>query len=275
VTRTYDCRDPQEREQGIAAAIDAVRRGDLIVLPTDTVYGIGADAFSPTSVQALLAAKRRGRDMPVPVLVGSWRTIDGLVSKVTPEARELVEAFWPGGLTLVVEHAPSLAWDLGDARGTVAVRMPLHPVALEVLNATGPMAVSSANVSGEPPAVNADQARDQLGWLVEVYLEAGDSADPVASTIVDVTGDVPRVLRLGAVSVDQLRAVVPDIEVPGEPSAAGAPAPAEAPAPADRPVAADAPAPADPVPPAGSAPEGPIEPAGSGVAAPRVAGEPA
>jgi len=212
VTRTYDCRDHAEREQGIAAAIDAVRRGDLVVLPTDTVYGLGADAFSPTAVQTLLAAKRRGRDMPVPVLVGSWHTIDGLVSNVKPSVRQLVEAFWPGGLTLVVEHAPSLAWDLGDTDGTVAVRMPLHPVALEVLNATGPMAVSSANVSGEPPATTADAARDQLGWLVEVYLEAGECGDPVASTIVDITGEVPRVLRAGAVSLDELREVLPEIE---------------------------------------------------------------
>jgi tRNA threonylcarbamoyl adenosine modification protein (Sua5/YciO/YrdC/YwlC family) len=216
VTRTYDCRDHAEREQGIAAAIDAVRRGDLVVIPTDTVYGLGADAFSPTAVQTLLAAKRRGRDMPVPVLVGSWHTIDGLVSSVRPTVRQLIEAFWPGGLTLVVEHAPSLAWDLGDTSGTVAVRMPLHPVALEVLNATGPMAVSSANVSGEPPATTADAARDQLGWLVEVYLEAGECGDPVASTIVDVTGEAPRVLRDGAVSLDQLREVVPDIEAPVE-----------------------------------------------------------
>jgi len=208
VTRTYDCRDHAEREQGISAAIDAVRRGDLVVLPTDTVYGIGADAFAPTAVQALLAAKRRGPDMPVPVLVGSWHTIDGLVTNVRPTVRQLVEAFWPGGLTLVVEHAPSLAWDLGETGGTVAVRMPLHPVALEVLNATGPMAVSSANVSGQPPATTAEEAREQLGWLVEVYLEAGPCGDPVASTIVDVTGEVPKLLRAGAVTVDQLREVV-------------------------------------------------------------------
>jgi tRNA threonylcarbamoyl adenosine modification protein (Sua5/YciO/YrdC/YwlC family) len=154
--------------------------------------------------------------MPVPVLVGSWHTIDGLVRSVSPTARQLVEAFWPGGLTLIVEHAASLAWDLGDADGTVAVRMPLHPVALEVLNETGPMAVSSANVSGQPPATTAEEAREQLGWLVEVYLEAGDCGDPVASTIVDVSGEVPRLLRAGAVSVEELREIVPDLLVPAE-----------------------------------------------------------
>jgi len=234
VTRTYDCRDPQEREQGIAAAIDAVRRGDLVVLPTDTVYGLGADAFSANAVRTLLRAKRRERDMPVPVLVGSWHTIDGLVQTVSPTARLLVEAFWPGGLTLVVEHAPSLAWDLGDANGTVALRMPLHPVALEVLNATGPMAVSSANVSGEPPATTAEAAREQLGWLVEVYLESGESGEPIASTIVDLSGPIPRLLRAGAVSLDDLREVVPDIEAPEPapaPNATTEPAPEPAPGP--------------------------------------------
>jgi tRNA threonylcarbamoyl adenosine modification protein (Sua5/YciO/YrdC/YwlC family) len=214
VTYTWDCSDPVEREKGIAAAVDAVRRDELIVIPTDTVYGLGVDAFSHTGVQRLLAAKQRGRDMPVPVLVGSWRTIDGLVNSVSPVVRELVQAFWPGGLTLVVEHAPSLVWDLGDAAGTVAIRMPLHPIALEVLNATGPMAVSSANISGRPPATTAAQAREQLDWLVGVYLEAGDCGEPIASTILDVTGERPRLLRAGAVSVEELREVVPDLELP-------------------------------------------------------------
>ena len=124
----------------------------------------------------LLRAKGRGRDMPVPVLVGSWATIDGLVSTVDARTRDLIEAFWPGGLTLVVRHAPSLTWDLGDARGTVAVRMPLHPVAIELLEKTGPMAVSSANRHGQPPAQTAAEARAQLGEDVAVYLEDGQVA---------------------------------------------------------------------------------------------------
>lgn len=214
MTRTYDCRDPHEWAKGVAAAVDAVKRGSLVVLPTDTVYGIGADAFSSSAVSSLLSAKQRGRDMPVPVLVGSWRTIDGLVSSVSSQARDLIEAFWPGGLTLIVEHAPSLTWDLGDADGTVAVRMPLHPVALELLEATGPMAVSSANVSGKPAAKTIDEARDQLGWLVDIYLDAGEGGD-VASTIVDLTGEVPELVRLGALSLTDLRSVVPNISAAG------------------------------------------------------------
>jgi tRNA threonylcarbamoyl adenosine modification protein (Sua5/YciO/YrdC/YwlC family) len=208
----YDCRDPAVRAEAVEVATHRVTSGELVVLPTDTVYGVGADAFDAAAVQALLDAKGRGPDMPVPVLVGSWATIDGLVSSVDQRTRRLVEAFWPGGLTLVVRHAPSLRWNLGDTRGTVALRMPLHPVAIELLEKTGPMAVSSANRSGQPPAQTAADARDQLGDAVAVYLEDGPAAGGVASSIVDVTGEVPKLLRAGALDIDTLRAVVPDLQ---------------------------------------------------------------
>ena len=207
----YDCTKLSERAEAISAAADATRRAELVVLPTDTVYGLAADAFLPSAVAALLRAKGRSRDMPVPVLVGSWQALEGLVLHVPPTARELREAFWPGGLTLIIEHAPSLAWDLGDSRGTVAVRMPLHPVALALLDQTGPLAVSSANRSGQPPAATVEQAQEQLGESVAVYLDGGPSGDAVPSTIVDLTGPVPRLLRVGAVAVDALREVVPDL----------------------------------------------------------------
>ncbi len=208
----YDCRSVTERERGIAAAVDAVKSGELVVLPTDTVYGIGADAFTPHAVTALLNAKGRGRQMPPPVLVGSRHTLDGLVYSLPRAARELADAFWPGALTIIVEHSPSLQWDLGDTGGTVGVRMPLHPVALEVLRETGPMAVSSANKTGQPAATTAQEAQDQLDYAVRVYLEAGPCPDPVPSTIVDVTGDVPRILRDGALPFEKLLEVVPDLQ---------------------------------------------------------------
>jgi L-threonylcarbamoyladenylate synthase len=207
----FDCRDPDLRVDAIKTAADSVTSGELVVLPTDTVYGLGVNAFEPAAVTELLRVKGRGRDTPVPVLVGSWTTIDGLVSSVDERTRDLVQAFWPGGLTLVVRHAPSLHWDLGDSAGTVAVRMPLHPVAIELLEMTGPMAVSSANRHGQPPAQTALEAREQLGEDVAVYLEDGQVPGGVASTIVDVTGPRPRILRLGAIDAEALRAVVPDI----------------------------------------------------------------
>jgi L-threonylcarbamoyladenylate synthase len=208
MTAVFDCADPEQRSVGIASAVGALKGGRLVVMPTDTVYGIGADAFDNTAVSALLAAKGRGRDMPVGVLVGSWHTIEGLVYTMPDGARELIRAFWPGALSLVVAQAPSLQWDLGDARGTVMLRMPLHPVAIELLREVGPMAVSSANVSGKPPAVDAAEARGQLGDLIDVYLDAGPSQQQAASTIVDLTGTTPRILRAGPVSVERIAGVL-------------------------------------------------------------------
>ncbi|KRE29478.1 threonylcarbamoyl-AMP synthase [Mycobacterium sp. Soil538] len=208
MSEQFDCAVPGDRETGIASAISALKGGRLVVMPTDTVYGIGADAFDNEAVAALLAAKGRGRDMPVPVLVGSWDTIGGLVYSVPQSARELIRAFWPGALSLVVRQAPSLQWDLGDANGTVMLRMPLHPVAIELLREVGPLAVSSANISGRPAAVTVAQAREQLGDLVEVYLDGGPAEQQAASTIVDLTGTHPRVLRQGPVTVDAIAGVL-------------------------------------------------------------------
>lgn len=146
--------------------------------------------------------------MPVGVLVGSWHTISGLVYSVPEAAHELIRAFWPGALSLVVQQAPSLKWDLGDARGTVMLRMPLHPVALEVLREIGPMAVSSANISGQPAASTAEEAHRQLGGLVDVYLDGGTSEQQAASTIVDLTGETPKILREGPVGARAVAAVL-------------------------------------------------------------------
>ena len=154
------CGTEEERETAVARAAEVVADGECVVLPTDTVYGIGCDAFAPAAVGALLEAKGRARDMPVPVLIGSWRTLEGVADQVTESMRELVEAFWPGGLTVVVRHPPSLSWDLGETRGTVAVRMPDDEVALAILERTGPLAVSSANISGRPAALEADEAEE-------------------------------------------------------------------------------------------------------------------
>jgi L-threonylcarbamoyladenylate synthase len=207
MSRRYDCADASARAAGLAEAVAAVHRGELVVLPTDTVYGIGADAFSPAAVTSLLTAKGRGRSMPPPVLVGSVRAAVALVDDLGPYGKDLVDEFWPGGLTLVCRATPTLMWDLGDSRGTVAVRMPLHPVALELLRETGPLAVSSANLSGSPSATTAAEAEDQLGESVSVYLDDGRCASAVASTIVDLTGPEPRLLRQGVISMERLREV--------------------------------------------------------------------
>src|SRR5262250_2793076 len=210
----YDCADTQQREAGFTAAVTAVAGGDLVVLPTDTVYGIGADAFTPSAVSALLAAKGRGRSVPPPVLVGSVRAASALAESLGAFGQDLIDEFWPGPLTLIFRASPTLRWDLGDTNGTVAIRMPLHPVGLELLRRTGPLAVSSANKTGFPATTTATEAESQLGDSVSVYLDGGPCADSVPSTIVDLTGSVPRVLRSGAVSIDQLRKVATVLDAP-------------------------------------------------------------
>jgi L-threonylcarbamoyladenylate synthase len=210
----YDCADAQQREAGISAAVTTVQASGLVVLPTDTVYGLGTDAFSPDGVAALLAAKGRGRDMPPPVLVGSVRAAAALTDTLGAFGQDLIDEFWPGPLTLVLTASSTLKWDLGDTNGTVAVRMPLHPVALELLRRTGPMAVSSANKTGAPAPTTAAEAEEQLGDSVEVYLDGGPCADNVPSTIVDLTGGMPRILRAGAISIDRLRKVATVIDIP-------------------------------------------------------------
>ncbi|BBE23238.1 hypothetical protein MN0502_21210 [Arthrobacter sp. MN05-02] len=213
MTTSYDCSDPAQRRDGLTAAQRAVSLKQCVVLPTDTVYGIGADAFSPQAVATLLASKGRGRNMPPPVLIPRLQTLDGLATDVHPDARRLAEAFWPGGLTLICHAQPSLTWDLGDTLGTVALRMPDDDVALELLRLTGPLAVSSANRTGGPAATTAPDAAAQLAESVAVYLDAGPrtAADGTGSTIVDATGETLRVVRQGTLALDRLRDVVPGI----------------------------------------------------------------
>ena len=210
MSATYDCADPASRAEGLKAAGLALRNGELVVLPTDTLYGIGADAFYPSAVNGLLVAKGRGRDMPPPVLVGTVRAAMALVMDLTDTGKDLIDEFWPGGLTIVCRASPTLVWDLGETKGTVAVRMPLHHVALDLLKKTGPLAVSSAkSAAGTSMPTTAAEAEAQLGDAVAVYLDAGPCPGGVASTIVDLTGSVPRLLRRGVVPVERLQDVVP------------------------------------------------------------------
>ncbi|WDF32325.1 L-threonylcarbamoyladenylate synthase [Arthrobacter agilis] len=213
MTTSYDCSDPVQRREALAAAQRAVSLKQCVVLPTDTVYGIGADAFSPQAVATLLASKGRGRSMPPPVLIPRLQTLDGLATDVHPDARRLAEALWPGGLTLICHAQPSLTWDLGDTLGTVALRVPDDALALELLTLTGPLAVSSANRTGQPAATTAADAVAQLAESVAVYLDDGErsAGDGTGSTIVDATGEVLRVVREGTVPLERLRAIVPGI----------------------------------------------------------------
>lgn len=206
-----DCTTESGMDRGLDAARTALARHECVVLPTDTVYGIGADAFSPQAVAVLLAAKGRGRAMPPPVLIGGTAVMDGLAVDVPAGARRLAEEFWPGALTLILSAQPSLAWDLGETRGTVALRVPDDQVARELLQEVGPLAVSSANRTGQPAATSAAAAREMLGESVAVYLDDGDRTTWEPSTIVDCTVSPFRVVRRGALGFEDLAAVVPDL----------------------------------------------------------------
>jgi tRNA threonylcarbamoyl adenosine modification protein (Sua5/YciO/YrdC/YwlC family) len=212
----YDCRDESQLLTGMRAARQAIARGELVVIPTDTVYGVAADAFSASAVAALLAAKGRGRQQPPPVLVAGLSTVRALVSDLPEPIERLVEAHWPGGLTVVLPAQPSLSWDLGETRGTVAVRMPAHRLALELLEETGPLAVSSANLTGKPAAIDANAAFEMLGDSVSVYLDDGASNRGVPSTILDATPlafggtGYARILRYGAVERSEILEILGD-----------------------------------------------------------------
>ena len=227
-------------EEGFDAALTAIGNGHTVVLPTDTVYGIGADPFSADAVQKLLDAKHRGQDMPPPVLIAERSVMRALVAKVPEGAKELAKAFWPGALTLILEAQKSVGLHVGETRGTVALRVPDHDGARALLRRTGPLAVSSANISGQPAATNCGDARDQLGDAVAVYLDGGPTPGPEPSTIVDFASDEDGVvLRLGLLSLEKLQEAVPSVhmmEVP-EPEE---PLPAQEASLIDEPPASDA-----------------------------------
>jgi tRNA threonylcarbamoyl adenosine modification protein (Sua5/YciO/YrdC/YwlC family) len=204
----YPTGTDEEREAAVAAAAKALRSGEVVVLPTDTVYGIAADAFEPAAVRRLLAAKGRGREMPPPVLINAPATVDALAIRIPDWARALFVEFWPGALTVVLHQQASLQWDLGETRGTVAVRVPDHPLAIEILGRTGPLAVSSANKTGLPAALDAEAAEQMLGNDVGIIVDGGTAPGGEASTIIDATGAQPRLLRLGAIPVERLDEVL-------------------------------------------------------------------
>ncbi|MDJ0376519.1 L-threonylcarbamoyladenylate synthase [Cryobacterium sp. PH31-L1] len=247
MTRIYDCTSESTTSESttgenysanIALARTAIGRGALVVIPTDTVYGVAADAFNAEAVQLLLDAKGRSRQSPPPVLIPGIPTLDALAVDVPQPVRDLVAAFWPGGLTVIVNAQPSLVWDLGETRGTVALRMPSNQVALDLLAETGPLAVSSANLSGMPATTDAQAAEAALGESVDVYLDGGTAGSTYesvfgqtgdgSSTIVDATGfetngGFLHIVRNGVISRDAIEAVVGDVlaaapAVPGLPT---------------------------------------------------------
>jgi tRNA threonylcarbamoyl adenosine modification protein (Sua5/YciO/YrdC/YwlC family) len=217
MTLRFDCSDPAERARGITAAVASIKRGDLVVLPTESVYAVATDGFSARGARSVREAKGQDAATPLPIMIASITTIPGIAFNPSIAAMDLMHGFWPGALTVLVTPQPSLAWD-HPAGAPLAVRIPLHPVTLEILRATGPMIVTGANAVGGAAALTVDDALEVLGETASIALDAGPlGADPMLclpSTVVDATGEVPVLLREGAISVEQLRSVVPSIATP-------------------------------------------------------------
>lgn len=223
--RIYDCSLDTDLLTGMRLAKVSLGRNELAVIPTDTVYGVAADAFSPEGVRALLAAKGRGPQSPPPVLIGTIQTMHALAETVPDVANRLAQTFWPGALTMIFKAQSSLTWDLGETKGTVALRMPDHKIALALLQETGPLAVSSANLTGEPAATTCQQAEQYLGSSVAVYLDGGNSPKGEASTIIDMTqledsydadGNLTttgkiKIVRNGALSFEKIKSIAGDL----------------------------------------------------------------
>lgn len=217
MTLRFDCTDDAERARGITAAVASIKRGDLVVLPTESVYAVATDGFSARGARAVREAKGQSAATPLPIMVASITTIPGIAFNPSIAAMDLMHGFWPGALTVLVTPQPSLAWD-HPAGAPLAVRIPLHPLTLEILRATGPMIVTGANAVGGAAALTVDDALDVLGETASIALDAGPlGADPMLSlpsTVVDATGEVPVLLREGAITLEQLRSVVPGIATP-------------------------------------------------------------
>jgi L-threonylcarbamoyladenylate synthase len=194
-----------DREEALSSAAKELQAGGIVVFPTDTVYGVGGDAFNQFATAKIFEAKRRPRAMPLPVLVSRPRQAWALCSEVPGKAADLVAAFWPGALTLILPEADGLSLDLGETKGRIAVRMPAHDDLLDLIAMVGPLATTSANLSGAPTPSTVEEIARELGDDVGLYLDGGPARADVPSTIVDLTRWRPKIVREGAIPSAQVQ----------------------------------------------------------------------
>lgn len=207
-------------QQQIMEAVEALRAGDLVAFPTETVYGLGANANNPEAVRKIFKLKGRPSTHPVIVHIDHPRYLQRWAREMSEDANRLAEAFWPGPLTLVAKRAPAVNDVITGGQDTVAIRVPNHPVAQQLLNAFGGgVAAPSANRFGQLSPTRAEHVREEFGEDVQIVLDGGDCKVGLESTIVSCVGDAPRVLRPGSISLSQLRAVAPSIQSGPDPSA--------------------------------------------------------
>lgn len=191
----------------IPTALRTIRSGQLVAFPTDTVYGLAADLFNPDAIEKLYQVKEREHLKAIPVLLSSPAALDQVTLHMNQLARKLAERFWPGPLTLVVPVHPGLPENLSP-QPTVGVRMPNHPDALALLEACGPLAVTSANLSGQENTLTAGQVYAQLAGRIPLILDGGETPGGSPSTVVDCTGPEPVLLRPGPIKIEEILAAL-------------------------------------------------------------------
>lgn len=213
--RTYYLKiDTQADSQNIEAAAGILKNGGLVAIPTETVYGLAANALDGKAVAKIFEAKGRPQDNPLIVHIAAFQELDALVTKVPPEAVKLADAFWPGPLTIVLPKSSAVPPEVSAGLDTVAVRMPSHPVALRIIQAAGvPLAAPSANTSGSPSPTSAQHVLSDLDGKIDAVVDGGRCTVGVESTVLSLTGETPRILRPGGITPDQVKAVIGAVDI--------------------------------------------------------------
>lgn len=206
-------RDSIVTEKEIAEAGDVIRSGGLVVFPTETVYGLGADALNEDAVNEIFKAKGRPQDNPLIVHISDRAQLEELASEISPSAERLMELFWPGSLTILFKKKSSVPDVTTGGLDTVAVRMPNHPLALKLIEYSNrPIAAPSANTSGRPSPTKAEHVLEDLSGKVDIVIDGGATGVGLESTVLDISGDRPMILRPGGVTIEQLLELLPDVE---------------------------------------------------------------
>jgi L-threonylcarbamoyladenylate synthase len=198
---------PARDQNSIPKALEVLNRGGLVAFPTDTVYGVGALAFDARAVESIYTAKDRPVEKAIPILIGGAEDLDKATAGIPPMAAKLAARFWPGPLTLVVPKHLKLP-DVVSARPTVGLRVPDHPIARTLLRAAGPMAVTSANISGETSPKTAEEVSHQLNGRISLILDGGETPGGVPSTVVNCLGAEPVILREGPITLKDIQFVL-------------------------------------------------------------------
>ncbi len=216
ITKTWETLDMTglSAQKIFSEVAESLQAGEIIAFPTETVYGLGADAFSDAAVDKIFLAKGRPYDNPLSILIAEKEQIYDLVMEIDEKSLTLINHFWPGPLTIVLKHKPGLSSLVTANRSTVGVRMPANEIALTIIREAGfPLATPSANRSGRPSPTTAAQVYDDLNGRIDGIVDGGTTDIGLESTVIDMTGDIPTILRTGAITLKELQGVIGEVKI--------------------------------------------------------------